>query len=135
MKGEDVAFALSPAESRHEFEASSSSTLSRTPPKKGYRGESVWRSYRLPVWLKRRAILDDARDVGDPRFVFEPINRVCDPEVLARQERMVSVTQAFAIDLTGQVCADVLEGTLYGGVSSQPDFHRAARAAARRSCA
>jgi acyl-CoA hydrolase/GNAT superfamily N-acetyltransferase len=63
---------------------------------------------------------------GDPRFVFEPIDRVCDPEVLARQERMVSVTQAFAIDLTGQVCADVLEGTLYGGVSSQPDFHRAA---------
>jgi acyl-CoA hydrolase/GNAT superfamily N-acetyltransferase len=63
---------------------------------------------------------------GDPRFVFEPIDRVCDPEVLARQERMVSVTQAFAIDLTGQVCADVLEGTLYGGVSSQPDFHRGA---------
>jgi acyl-CoA hydrolase len=29
----------------------------------------------------------------DPRFVFEPIDRVCDPDVLARQECMVSVTQ------------------------------------------
>ena len=62
----------------------------------------------------------------DPRFLFEPIDRVCDPEVLARQERMVSVTQAFAIDLTGQVCAEQFEGRLYGGVSAQPDFHRGA---------
>lgn len=63
---------------------------------------------------------------GDPRFVFEPIDRVCDPEVLARQERLVSVTQAFAIDLTGQACAEALEGVIYGGVSSQPEFHRGA---------
>jgi acyl-CoA hydrolase/GNAT superfamily N-acetyltransferase len=62
----------------------------------------------------------------DPRFVFEPIDRVCDPDVLARQERMVSVTQAFAIDLGGQVCADAFEGTVYGGVAAQPEFHRGA---------
>ncbi len=63
---------------------------------------------------------------GDPRFVFEPIDRVCDPEVLARQERMVSVTQAFAVDLTGQATAEALAGVIYGGISSQPDFHRGA---------
>src|SRR5262249_61799862 len=62
----------------------------------------------------------------DPRFLFEPIDRVCDAEVLARQERRGSVTQAFAIDLTGQVCAEQFEGGLYGGVSAQPDFHRGA---------
>jgi RimJ/RimL family protein N-acetyltransferase len=39
---------------------------------------------------------------------------------------MVSITQAFAIDLTGQVCADQFRGELYGGVSSQPDFLRGA---------
>jgi RimJ/RimL family protein N-acetyltransferase len=71
-----------------------------------------------------RRLYDLVRD--DPRVVFEPIDRVCDTGVLARQERLVSVTQAFALDLSGQVCAETFEGGLYGGVSSQPDFHRAA---------
>jgi RimJ/RimL family protein N-acetyltransferase len=39
---------------------------------------------------------------------------------------MVSLSQAFAIDLTGQVCADQFEGGFYGGVSTLPDFHRGA---------
>jgi acyl-CoA hydrolase len=39
---------------------------------------------------------------------------------------MASLTQAFAIDLTGQVCADQFHGEFYGGVSTQPDFHRGA---------
>jgi acyl-CoA hydrolase/RimJ/RimL family protein N-acetyltransferase len=65
---------------------------------------------------------------GDPRFAFQPIDRVCDPAVVAAQERMVSVTQAFAIDLTGQVCTESLEGRLYGGLSTGPAFHRGALA-------
>ena len=32
---------------------------------------------------------------------------------------MVSITQAFAIDLTGQVCVDQFGGEFYGGVSTQ----------------
>jgi acyl-CoA hydrolase/RimJ/RimL family protein N-acetyltransferase len=63
---------------------------------------------------------------GDPRFAFFPIEYVCDPAVIAANTAMVSVTQAFAIDLTGQVCADTYDGTLYGGVAAQPDFHRGA---------
>ncbi len=39
---------------------------------------------------------------------------------------MVSLSQAFAVDLTGQVCADQFEGGFYGGVSTLPDFHRGA---------
>jgi RimJ/RimL family protein N-acetyltransferase len=39
---------------------------------------------------------------------------------------MVSVTQAFAVDLTGQVCADTDFGELYGGVAAQPVMHYAA---------
>jgi RimJ/RimL family protein N-acetyltransferase len=39
---------------------------------------------------------------------------------------MVSVTQAFTIDLTGQVSSESLDGALYGGVSTGPAFHRGA---------
>lgn len=57
---------------------------------------------------------------------LRPIERVCSHSVLARHEQLVSVTQAFAVDLTGQVCADEFGGQLYGGVATQPDFHRSA---------
>jgi acyl-CoA hydrolase/RimJ/RimL family protein N-acetyltransferase len=63
---------------------------------------------------------------GNPRFALFPIEYVCDPSVVARNTAMVSVTQAFAIDFTGQVCADVSSGVVYGGVATQPDFHRGA---------
>ena len=62
----------------------------------------------------------------DPRFDLRPIDELCNPAVLAAQDRLVSITQAFAIDLTGQVCADEFGGELYGGVAAQPDFHRGA---------
>ena len=64
----------------------------------------------------------------DPRFAFHPIDHVCDPAVIAEHERMVSVTQAFSIDLTGQVCTESLDGHLYGGLSTGPAFHRGALA-------
>ena len=68
-------------------------------------------------------LLDD-----DPRFAFQPIEHVCDPAVIATKPKMVSVTQAFSIDLTGQVCTESLDGRLYGGVSTGPAFHRGALA-------
>jgi acyl-CoA hydrolase/GNAT superfamily N-acetyltransferase len=64
----------------------------------------------------------------DPRFAFHPIEYICDPTVIGSRERMVSVTQAFAIDLTGQVSTETLDGALYGGVSTGPAFHRGALA-------
>jgi acyl-CoA hydrolase/RimJ/RimL family protein N-acetyltransferase len=64
----------------------------------------------------------------DPRFSFHPIDYICDPTVIRSRERMVSVTQAFTIDLTGQVCTERLDGALYGGVSTGPAFHRGALA-------
>jgi len=62
----------------------------------------------------------------NPRFLFLPIDQVCDPEEVACQSRMVSITQAFAIDLTGQVCVDQFKGEFYGGVSTQVGFIRGA---------
>lgn len=64
----------------------------------------------------------------DPRFGFYPIEHICDSAVIGSKERMVSVTQAFTIDLTGQVCMESLDGELYGGVSTGPAFHRGALA-------
>ena len=61
---------------------------------------------------------------SDERFSLRSIEHVCDPAEIARHERMVSVTQAFSIDLSGQVCTERLDGQLYGGLSTGPDFHR-----------
>lgn len=63
---------------------------------------------------------------GNPMFGFYPIEHVCDPDVIRLNPRMVSLTQAFALDLTGQVCVDQFQGEFYGGVSTQPDFVRGA---------
>ncbi|MCW2725310.1 MAG: acetyl-CoA hydrolase/transferase [Frankiales bacterium] len=62
----------------------------------------------------------------DPVVDFRPIEQVCSFQALTSVQRLVSVTQAFAVDLTGQVCADTDSGELYGGVAAQPVMHYAA---------
>ena len=69
---------------------------------------------------------------NNPTCQFLPIDQVCHREEVARQSRMVSITQAFAIDLTGQVCVDQFEGEFYGGVSTQVVFMRGAARFRRR---
>lgn len=61
----------------------------------------------------------------NPAAQLEPIEQVADPGRLAELPSLVSVTQAFSIDLSGQVCTERLGGELYGGLATQPDFHRA----------
>ncbi|HMK73501.1 MAG TPA: GNAT family N-acetyltransferase [Myxococcaceae bacterium] len=59
---------------------------------------------------------------------------VNDPQVIARNDRMVSINTALAVDLTGQVAADTLEGSFYSGIGGQVDFVRgAARSKGGRS--
>lgn len=74
--------------------------------------------------LGTRRLYDFVHD--NPRFDFQPIEEVCDPRAVAANHRMVSITQAFTIDLTGQVCVDQLEGQFYGGLSTQAAFIRGA---------
>ncbi len=62
----------------------------------------------------------------NPLFSFQPMEAVCDPVCIAQQKKMVSVTQAFAVDLTGQVCSDQFEGEFYGGIAAQGEFLRGA---------
>ena len=59
-------------------------------------------------------------------FHFLPIEQVSDPALIAANRKMVSITQAFAVDLTGQTSIDQFEGEFYGGVATQPDFIRGA---------
>lgn len=60
----------------------------------------------------------------NPMFSFHPIEYVCDPAVILSNSRLVSVTQAWSVDLSGQVCSDQYKGELYSGVSAQLEFHR-----------
>jgi acyl-CoA hydrolase/GNAT superfamily N-acetyltransferase len=65
--------------------------------------------------------------IGDNKtFVFRPIDQVSEPQVLIRQNRMVSITHGFSVDLTGQVCVEHRDGVSYGGVGSTVVFHYAA---------
>ncbi len=79
----------------------------------------------IASWAMGTRRLYDLLD-NNPRFQLRPVDRVCDAAAIAAQDRMVSVTQAFAIDLTGQVSADEFAGELYGGVAAQAEFHRGA---------
>ena len=59
---------------------------------------------------------------GNPLFSMEPMDSVCNPAVIAAQHKMVSIAQAFSIDLTGQVCIDQFGGDFYSGIGSQGEF-------------
>lgn len=58
----------------------------------------------------------------NPLFVFQPIEVICNPTTIAAQYKMVSIAQAYAIDLTGQVCVDQFDGEFYSGMGNQGEF-------------
>jgi acyl-CoA hydrolase/RimJ/RimL family protein N-acetyltransferase len=66
----------------------------------------------------------------NPRFEVRSIEEVADVARLSAVEKLVSITQAFAIDLTGQACCDSFGDAILGGLASQPEFMRAAAGAA-----
>jgi acyl-CoA hydrolase/GNAT superfamily N-acetyltransferase len=55
-----------------------------------------------------------------------PSDWVNDPQVIAKNDRMVSINTALAVDLTGQVAADTMDGAFYSGIGGQVDFVRGA---------
>lgn len=62
----------------------------------------------------------------NPFFSLQAIERVSNIHVISQQHKMVSVSQACSVDLTGQICSDQFEGQFCGGVSTQPEFIRGA---------
>ncbi len=61
--------------------------------------------------------LDGNRDVR-----FLPVDVVNSPEVIARNEKMVTINGALAVDLWGQVAADTLGGRQFSGIGGHEDF-------------
>ena len=63
---------------------------------------------------------------NNPLIEFRPTHYVNDPFIIAKNERMISITGAIEVDITGQVCADSLGIMFYSGIGGQVDFTRGA---------
>ncbi len=62
----------------------------------------------------------------NPLVELRPSDFTNDPTVIARNDRMISINSALAVDLTGQVAADSLRGKFFSGIGGQVDFVRGA---------
>ena len=62
----------------------------------------------------------------NPAVEFHPSDYVCDPAIIARNNKMVAMSVAMSIDLTGQVAADAMPHTHFSGVTGISDFMRGA---------
>jgi acyl-CoA hydrolase/GNAT superfamily N-acetyltransferase len=71
-----------------------------------------------------RALYEWAHD--NPQLEMRGSDFTNDPRVIARNDAMVSVNSALAVDLTGQVASDTLLGKFFSGIGGQVDFVRGA---------
>lgn len=62
----------------------------------------------------------------NPAVEFHPSDYVCDPAIIARHNKMIAMSVAMAIDLTGQVAADAMPQTHFSGITGISDFMRGA---------
>ncbi len=62
----------------------------------------------------------------NPAFEFRPTEFTNDPFQIARNPKMVAVSSALEVDLTGQVCAESIGTRFYSGFGGQLDFMRGA---------
>jgi acyl-CoA hydrolase/N-acetylglutamate synthase-like GNAT family acetyltransferase len=62
----------------------------------------------------------------NPSIEFHPSDYVNDPAIISRHNKMVSISVALSMDLTGQVAADALPQNLFSGVNGMLDFIRGA---------
>ena len=62
----------------------------------------------------------------NPAFEFRPTEFTNDPFQIARNDKMVAVSSALEVDLTGQICADSIGDKFYSGFGGQLDFMRGA---------
>lgn len=89
------------------------------------RAKSQYKNKMVASFVLGSRELYDVID-GNPLFSLHPMEWVANQEVIAAQHKMVSISQAFSVDLTGQACSDQFEGELYGGLGAQVDFVRGA---------
>jgi acetyl-CoA hydrolase len=63
---------------------------------------------------------------NNPFVEFHPTEYVNDPFIIAKNEKMVAINSAIAVDITGQICADSMGKSIYSGFGGQVDFIRGA---------
>ena len=63
---------------------------------------------------------------NNPFVEFHPSDYVNDPTIIARNDKMVAINSAIAVDLTGQVSSDSIGKRIYSGFGGQVDFVRGA---------
>ncbi len=63
----------------------------------------------------------------NPDFYFMPFTKVNNSVNIAKNDNMISINTALAIDLLGQVCSDNLAGEQYSSTGGQVDFVRGAQ--------
>ncbi len=71
-----------------------------------------------------RRLYDFVHD--NPMIEMHPVSFTNDPDIIARNDRMVAINSAIEVDLTGQVCADSIGHVFYSGIGGQLDFVRGA---------
>ncbi len=62
----------------------------------------------------------------NPQIEMRPSAFTNDPFQIARNDQMVAINSALAVDLTGQVAADTVRGRFFSGIGGQVDFIRGA---------
>jgi hypothetical protein len=60
----------------------------------------------------------------NPIFYFRSSEYVNDPNIIAMNDRLVSISSALEADLTGQICSDSVGYMFYSGIGDQVDFLR-----------
>jgi acyl-CoA hydrolase/RimJ/RimL family protein N-acetyltransferase len=63
---------------------------------------------------------------NNPHVEFHGTGYVNNPSVIARNNKMISITSATQVDLTGQIVSDSVGGQFYSGIGGPVDFIRGA---------
>ncbi|MEH0019859.1 MAG: GNAT family N-acetyltransferase [Desulfobacter sp.] len=69
-----------------------------------------------------RELYDFVND--NPMFYFRSSAFVNDPNVIAKNDNLISISSALEVDLTGQICTDSKGYLFYSGIGDQVDFIR-----------
>jgi acyl-CoA hydrolase/RimJ/RimL family protein N-acetyltransferase len=64
---------------------------------------------------------------NNPMFYFRTAQFVNDPNVIAKNDNLISISSALEIDLTGQICTDSKGYLFYSGIGDQVDFIRGSK--------
>ena len=61
---------------------------------------------------------------NNPIFYFRSSEYVNDPNVIAQNDNLISISSALEVDLTGQICTDSVGYMFYSGIGDQVDYIR-----------